>query len=123
MMIRHKLSEGPYKNVFVCKRWHTYLNFLADMGERPSEEYSIDRVDVLKGYSPDNCRWATDLEQGRNKRNTRWLEYNGERLCITEWAERLGMKTDTLQKRFDKGWSAERILTQPLRKVSRSGKE
>lgn len=55
------------RGITVCKRWHKFENFLADMGERPANK-TLDRKNNNKGYSKANCRWATDLEQARNKR-------------------------------------------------------
>ena len=54
------------KNIEVCDRWRKFDNFLADMGERQKGK-SIDRINGDKGYSPENCRWATRSEQTRNK--------------------------------------------------------
>jgi len=62
---------GKY-NVQVCERWlgeEGFKNFLNDMGEKPSKEYSIDRINVYGNYEPDNCRWATPSTQAKNKRN------------------------------------------------------
>lgn len=58
--------------ITVCARWHSFANFLADMGERPSPEHSIDRWPNRNGnYEPGNCRWATRQEQNRNRKTTR----------------------------------------------------
>lgn len=56
------------KGIKVCKRWESFTNFLNDMGRRPSEQHSIERVDNLKGYCRSNCKWATKKEQANNRR-------------------------------------------------------
>ena len=103
-LMLHRIRHGKphrriYDNLTVCDRWQSFENFLADMGARPSPKHSIDRIDNTKGYSPDNCRWATNKQQARNtSRNIYWT-HNGERLCIAEWAERLGMKVSAFNSR------------------------
>jgi hypothetical protein len=59
------------RGITVCKRWRSFANFLADMGDRP-EGLQLDRINNCKGYSPKNCRWATTYEQYLNKRTHGW---------------------------------------------------
>jgi hypothetical protein len=110
-----------YKNyggrgITVCERWLTYANFLADMGRRPTPKHTIDRIDNDTGYSPDNCRWATAVEQQRNNRRTHFLTYNGQTHCIRDWAKIVGLTEDAIGCRIHRGWSVEDTLTRPLMK-------
>ena len=107
-----------YKNyggrgIFVCERWDKFENFLEDMGERPPS-LELDRINNDGPYSPDNCRWTTRKENGRNRRTNRFLTFNGETKTIAEWAESLSMKRLTLMSRLHKGWSVDRALTEPV---------
>jgi hypothetical protein len=81
--------------VLVCERWHTFSNFLADMGEPPTA-MSIDRIDNERGYEPGNCRWATSQTQNENRRNVRWIEFDNKRMTVTQWANHLGIAKSTL---------------------------
>lgn len=101
------------RGITVCERWVSFDNFLADMGLRPLG-MSLDKIDNDRGYSPDNCRWATQREQNLNKTNGTRLTYNGETLSVTEWAERLGVRRHVIFSRLKIGWSVERALTEPL---------
>lgn len=61
------------RGITVCERWGSFINFLSDMGERP-KGHSIERIDNDLGYSPENCKWATHIEQSRNKRTSVYSE-------------------------------------------------
>ena len=107
---KHYSSMG----ITVDPRWRgSFETFLADMGERPAG-MTLDRKESTKGYRPDNCRWATILEQNKNRTSNVLLTLNGETLILTDWARKLGCKVSALRMRLFKGWSVERALTEPF---------
>lgn len=112
------------RGITVCDRWMSFEGFYADMGDQPKGK-SLDRIDNSKGYSPENCRWATMLQQGRNKRNNRNLKFRGETRPVSEWAELMGIKKETVISRLNLGWSVEDALTHPVdsRKATKKGKD
>jgi hypothetical protein len=94
------------RGILVCERWHGehgFENFLADVGPRPSPEHSIERIDNDGNYEPGNCRWATRVEQGSNKRNNATLTVNGETATISEWSRRTGIGRTTIRERLRVG--------------------
>lgn len=93
----------------VCQRWNEFKNFIADMGERPFGT-SLDRIDNDGDYQPSNCRWTTYQEQARNKRATVLIEHAGERRCLKEWCERLGLNYRNVHKRIRRGTPATSIF-------------
>lgn len=101
------------RGLTVCERWRdSFASFLEDMGPRPAGT-SLDRIDNSKGYFPGNCRWATPLQQARNTRFNHILTFNGESLCVSEWAYRRGLATTTITARLRLGWPIENALTVP----------
>lgn len=95
-----RYPEYGGRGIRVCIRWkESFGSFLADMGERPTG-CTLGRVDGNKDYYPDNCRWERAKEQARNKRNTRYVECDGETKSLGEWAERVGITTRLLRQRL-----------------------
>jgi hypothetical protein len=116
------------RGIRVCAKWrHDFAAFLDDVGPRPlsqidpsrgarSRGYSLDRFPDSDGdYQPGNVRWATSKEQQRNRTNNVLLTYQGETLCASAWAERIGLNPFTLYDRIRAKWSIERALTTPSR--------
>lgn len=102
------------RGISVDNRWLIFENFLEDMGD-PGEGESIERKDNNLGYSKENCRWATCLEQNRNKRNTTFITVGGVTLPLTEWSDLTGINMHTLHARLKKGWSHVDVLHTPIR--------
>ena len=94
--------------------WEDFAAFLADMGHKPDPKMELERVDNGKGYSKDNCRWATRKEQTRNrggKRATRLYTFDGKTMCIADWAKYVGISPQSMQKRLNKGWPLEKAFS------------
>ncbi len=100
-------TKGNYsKNkITMCDEWkNSFYQFYKDMGPRPSSKHQIERIDNLKGYHKDNCKWATQTEQSRNKTNyNRFYTVNGETLVAKQWARKFNIKYTTLLERMDTG--------------------
>lgn len=103
------------RGIVVCDRWReSLLNFISDMGPRPSPNHSVDRIDVNGNYEPSNCRWATPSQQMNNTRVNVRLTFNGEVLNISQAANKYGLTKDTLFKRLKYGWSYDNAVNIPL---------
>lgn len=105
-----------YKNyggrgIKICNRWkNSFKNFYEDMGKKPSNKHSIDRIDVNGNYEPENCRWATAREQQLNRRDNLYFEYNNEIKHINEIAEIIQIKRSTLLSRIRLGWTLDKVF-------------
>jgi len=86
------------------------------MGDRP-EGMTLERKDNNKGYSKDNCKWATAKEQANNRRSNRLIPFNGKRLSLSEWAKNLCIDKSALRLRLKK-WTVERALTESSKRFS-----
>ena len=106
----HAYANYGGRGIKVCKRWQTFENFIADMGECKAG-YSIDRINPNGNYEPGNCRWASQKDQQNNRTNNHRLTMNGETHTISEWCDRLGLSRSTVMDRLAKGWSAEKALS------------
>jgi len=113
---KHYQNYGG-RGIVVCELWkNSFLDFLVDMGKRPSNKHSIDRINVNGNYCFENCRWATKLEQDRNKRNTIYISYEGIPVSSAELCERFNIDRATLRSRLKLGWSIDDALSKPIRR-------
>jgi len=103
MRQRCRENQRGYENINVCKRWLSFDNFFEDMKDGWLEGLSIDRIDNSKGYSPDNCRWATREEQANNTRQTPLITYLGIKKSVSQWSRYFGIKRTTLRNRLYRG--------------------
>jgi hypothetical protein len=106
------------RGICVCLPWHDFSIFYADMGPRPSEWHTIERINNDGDYTPVNCVWALKTRQANNRRSSRYIEFRGRRMTLRQIFEETncGIKFDTLRSRvFEKGWTIEDALNRPLR--------
>jgi hypothetical protein len=109
-----KFKNYGGRGIAVCERWLDFENFLEDMGEPPVGR-SIDRIDNNRGYSPDNCRWATTSEQVGNQRSNINICFRGQTKTLSEWAIELEMVIATLYARLViYKWDVEDAMTRPV---------
>lgn len=108
--IRYPLYGGA--GVSVCDRWKSFEGFYADMGDCPPD-HSIDRKDNSGNYEPDNCRWATSVQQARNTSKNHPIEAFGETRLLCEWAELLRVNPSAILHRISSGWPADLAVTLP----------
>lgn len=134
---RHGLSATPLKNVYikmkarcynpktegyknyggrgitVCEEWcaNPAAFFAWALANGYREDLQIDRKDNDEGYSPENCRWTTSLQNQNNRSNNTRIEYNGENLTLAEWSRRTGINQRTLAKRLYRGWTGPEALS------------
>lgn len=117
------------KGITICDEWigdkgldNFYEWAIANgfTGEKDSKGYnvlSIDRIDNNKGYSPQNCRWATREQQARNKSTTIWVNYKGEENTLKGFCEKLNLDYHAVFLRiYRRHWSIEKSLSEPIQK-------
>lgn len=110
-------KEYGGRGITVAPRWFKFSAFFEDMGLKPTPHHTLERRDNNLGYCKDNCRWATRIDQARNRRTTHFVTFNGKTQCIADWANELNVHHSVIRSRFRYGWSVERSLTEPVRKV------
>lgn len=105
------------RNIKVCDEWEHDFDAFKDwaLSHGYSPLLTIDRIDGSKGYSPENCRWATVKQQMNNVKYNVVLKRGDESHTIAEWSEILGIKAHNLYQRKYKGWDDERILNTPVK--------
>ena len=100
------------KGIGYCEEWNVYENFQSWALENGyADNLTLDRIDSLLPYCPDNCRWITIAEQQRNRSNCLYFTHDGETKTLAEWARQFGINRSTLHDRiFRFGYSFEEAI-------------
>lgn len=99
------------RGIKACSEWDTFWPFREwALANGYTDELSLDRIDVNKDYSPENCRWITMREQQSNKRTNIFIEHNGRKQTVAQWANELGILKETIMWRVRAGWEPEQCL-------------
>lgn len=107
---RQRFADYGARGIKVCKRWHKFENFYADMGPRPSPRHSLDRIDNDGNYGPSNCRWALAEQQSNNRRTVLKVTHEGRTQSSAWWARKLGVPDNTFRRRIRDGWAVDQIV-------------
>lgn len=104
------------RGITVCEEWHDFLMFKKWVEEtQQNKDFTIDRIDNDKGYSPDNCRWASKKVQANNRRSNILFEYKGDIHNLEEWSKILNFDYKRVHSRMYKlGWSFEKSISVPV---------
>jgi len=109
------MKQRRKRGYVVAPEFDHFADFLASMGPQPTSQgdtaWTVDRIDPSDPeYAPGKCRWLDKRGQANNRQRTIFLEYHGECLPLTIWAERTGQKPNTLRQRHAKGWSDVEVI-------------
>ena len=107
----HKYKNYGGRGIKVCDEWNkdfqNFYDYVSQLPHYGEQGYSLDRIDNDGNYEPGNVKWSTSTEQSRNRRNCRYIYYEGEILTITELSEKVGIPAKTLYTRI---YKKERII-------------
>lgn len=111
----HAKSYTHYgaRGIKVCERWQRdnngFENFVNDMGERPTPEHTLDRIDYNGDYCPENCRWATPAEQANNKTDNVYIKVGGKQITAKQFCKMLGLNYWVAIKQIQRGYDINLI--------------
>ena len=109
------------RGITVCKEWMEFGPFYKwALSHGYADDLTLDRIDVNGNYCPENCRWATQLEQSNNKRNNRFITIDGETHTVSEWSRISNIKKVTIRNRLEKGWTEKDAVFHPLLRKRRN---
>ena len=118
---KNNISYPRYggRGIGVCSEWRTFVGFFKDMSSTYASDLTLERIDVNKGYSPDNCKWIPACQQKNNKRNNVKVIYKGQQYTVPQLSDLFGMPAQTINDRLRHGWSLDKALSEPIKRRPR----
>lgn len=104
------------RGIVMCAEWSDFREFLKDMGEKPTRNHTLDRIDNNGNYCKDNCRWTTQKEQQNNRADNVIIEIDGVSRKVFEWSLLTGIPQERICERINYGWTPRDAAFRPLRK-------
>lgn len=109
----HNYSYWGGRGISYDTNWESFKGFENDMLPSYKEGLSLERIDNNKGYSKENCRWATQIEQTNNTRRNRFISYKGNIKTLSQWIRELDLKASTVRQRYYVyHWDINKCFTQ-----------
>lgn len=106
------------RGISFSEDWLSFDSFYRDMASTYKKGLSLDRIENDKGYSLENCRWATPKEQANNTGRNRRITIDGVTKTLSQWIDSVDIKSSTVRQRFyGMGWTIEKSLYTPLAKL------
>ena len=109
-----------YKGIRYDVKWDTFEGFWEDMQDGYADGLTLDRIDPTKGYFKSNCRWVDQNVQARNRRDNVWIPYEGEMLCVSDYAAKIGLPRALIYQRVKRGVPFDQLAA-PSRKQNLRG--
>ena len=112
----NRYKDWGGRGITVCNEWldfNCFYEWAINNGYK--EGLTIDRINNMGIYEPNNCQWVTPKEQARNTRKNRFFTYKGETHCVSEWCEILDINYNTFFSRLLRGWDIDKIINTPVR--------
>ncbi len=102
------------RGINVCDEWKdSFEQFMADVGDPPTDSHAIDRIDNNSGYRPGNVRWVIKKANQRNRRNTVFIQIEGVQVALSEVCENSGANTELVRSRLKRGWDLQTAIKTP----------
>lgn len=110
----HKYPIYGARGITICDRWSEFKNFMLDMGRKPDPKFTIERENVNGNYEPTNCSWISRKDQGRNKRTSVFVTYQGKKMLLIDLVEELQLSRQLVYERLKLGWTLAQAIALPV---------